>query len=261
MKSLSEKQRKILKIIILFITICYLIYLANTNEELEAIITVGSLFISFGLVIYLIFDRFAQKRKVEKLKEASMLVEIDSLKTQINPHFFFNTLNNLYSLTVKKSAAAPKMILKLSDIMRYTIYEGAKEKVSLKDEIAYLENFIELQKIRFKRNLDLKFVQEIEDGDIEIPPLLFIVLVENAFKHGAEMLTENAFIHITLKTSIKSIYFEIKNNCEMVKTETRGGIGIKNLKRRLQLLYPNQHKLILDNISHGLFTATLEVNL
>ncbi len=210
---------------------------------------------------YLVVDRFTQKRKVGELKEASLRSEVDLLKTQINPHFFFNTLNNLYGLTVEKSDMAPEVILKLSDMMRYTIYEGEKDRVALKDEITYIENFIELQKIRFHRELDIKFEHFIEEVDIKIPPLLFIVLVENAFKHGAESLTENAFIHIRLMSMDGSILFKTQNNFEADETPKSGGIGLKNLQRRLQLLFPDRHTLLIDGTSNGVYQATLKFNI
>lgn len=245
--------------LILFVAL-YLIYIANIGD-LEAIITITLVFSLFGTAFYFIIDRFIQKSKVKKLKEASLIAEVDTLKTQINPHFFFNTLNNLYSLTITKSKKAPEMVLKLSEIMRYTIYDGAKNRVTLKDEITYLENFIDLQKIRFQRKLDIKFEQSIEDLDVEVPPLLFIILLENAFKHGAELLTENAFIHIKLFSNNEIIQLEIKNNCDIIKVPSNGGIGLKNLKRRLELIYPKNHTLFFDESVNGLFNVILKVNI
>ena len=225
-------------------------------------ISISILTISFiATLVFLVIDRFIQKRKVRELKEASLRAEVDSLKTQINPHFFFNTLNNLYGLTVEKSDMAPEVILKLSDMMRYTIYEGEKDRVALKDEITYSENFIELQKIRFHREVDVKFEQFIEEADVKVPPLLFIVLVENAFKHGAESITENAFIHVKLMSLNNSILFETQNNFEEDETIESGGIGLKNLQRRLQLLFPDDHTLVLDGTSNGVYKAVLKFKL
>ena len=268
MKYLKNLDLKSIKgLMSLFVVLClllfvalYLIYIANIGD-LEAIITLTLVFSSIGTVGFLVIDRFTQKRRVERLKEASLIAEVDTLKTQINPHFFFNTLNNLYSLTITKSKKAPEMVLKLSDIMRYTIYEGAKDRVTLREEITYLENFIDLQKIRFQRELDIKFDQIIEDLNIEVPPLLFIILLENAFKHGAELLTENAFIHMKLYSNNEKIQLEIQNNCDIIKVPSNGGIGLKNLKRRLELIYPKKHTLDLDETIHGLFNVKLEINI
>lgn len=229
----------------------------HQNEDI-----VGGLFgfTLFGAVVYLVVDRFIQKRKVKKLNELSLRAELASLKTQINPHFFFNTLNNLYGLTVEKSDLAPEMILKLSDMMRYTIYEGEKPLVPIKDEITYLENYIELQKIRFHREIDIKFNYILEHKGCEVPPLLFIIFLENAFKHGAETLTENAYIHMKLTATREQVYFEILNNFEQDE-EKEKGIGLKNLRRRLQLLYPNEHSVFSGETESGVYKATLKISL
>ncbi|MBN4080925.1 histidine kinase [Caldithrix abyssi] len=247
--------------ILLLLAPIIIIVIANQSDETEIIVVISSIVAFIIMLVYLVVDRFIQKRKVRKLKEASLRAELDSLKTQINPHFFFNTLNNLYGLTVKKSDMAPEVILKLSDMMRYTIYEGEKDRVALKDEITYLENFIELQKIRFHRKLDIKFEVFIEKVDIKVPPLLFIVLVENAFKHGAQSLTENAFIHMKLMSMDGSVLFKTHNNFEADGTQKTGGIGLKNLQRRLQLLFPDRHTLLLDGTSNGVYKTTLKFNL
>ncbi|MEN5231579.1 sensor histidine kinase [Sphingobacterium faecium] len=172
--------------------------------------------------------------------------ELSLLKSQINPHFFFNTLNNLYGLIIEKSDDAPKVVLKLSDIMRYTIYMGKKDAVPLKDEVEYLKNYIELHKIRYQKKVDIIFNQS-QNTDYHIAPLLFIIPLENAFKHGVESLTEDAFIHIHMKTDNGIIYYEIENNFEPRKTNEIVGIGIENLKQRLKLLYPNKHKIEIEN--------------
>ncbi|MCG8605738.1 histidine kinase, partial [bacterium] len=253
--SSSLAKRKITKKLVigvlLLLLVLLIIIIASTSNDGEAVLGVSFGFATIGTLLFLVVDRFIQKRKVRQLKEASLRAEVDSLKTQINPHFFFNTLNNLYGLTVEKSDMAPEVILKLSDMMRYTIYEGEKDRVALKDEITYLESFIELQKIRFHRELDIKFEHFIEEVDIKVPPLLFIVLVENAFKHGAESLTENAFIHIKLMSLNGSVLFETQNNFEADEgTGKSGGIGLKNLQRRLQLLFPDEHTLLIDGTSN-----------
>ena len=185
---------------------------------------------------------FEQWKWLQNLKAEKSNTELSLLRAQINPHFFFNTLNNLYALTIKNSKQAPEVILKLSDMMRYTIYEGEKETVSLKDEIEYLKNYIELHKIRYKKTVEISFNHQI-DTSIRIAPLLFIILLENAFKHGIETLTENAFIHIHLTENENDICFTIENNFDPKEIATSNGIGLKNLKRRLSLLYKEKHLL------------------
>ena len=154
----------------------------------------------FGLWFY------EQWRWLKTLQAEKGKAELALLKSQINPHFFFNTLNNLYGLTVEKSDQAPAVVLKLSDMMRYTIYEGKEDFVSIKNEVKYLENYIELHKIRFQKKVNIDFTHQIkEDG--KVAPLLFIILLENAFKHGVEKMTENAYIHLDLKTDATNIIF------------------------------------------------------
>lgn len=149
-------------------------------------------------------------------------------------------LNNLYGLVAKDPQKAQGLILKLSDMMRYSIYEGEKETVKIQEEIDFLKNYVELHKMRYHKLISVDFHCNI-DKNLKVAPLLFIILLENAFKHGVENLRENAYIKISLATSKNEIFFSIENNFE--KTENQYGIGLKNLKRRLELIYPNQHEL------------------
>lgn len=194
-------------------------------------------------IIYLVMDRYKQKEKFMELRDASIRAELGLLKSQINPHFFFNTLNNLYVLAAEKSDLTQEVIYKLSEMMRFTIYEGRKESVSVKDEINYLNHYIQLHQLRYKNKVDVQFQTEVSSLEQRIPPLLFINLLENAFKHGAETLTEHAYIHLKLLSKPEQLIFTIENNFEKeaVKKKSRKGIGIENLKRRLDLLFPNSH--------------------
>jgi len=222
--------------------------------ETVILITLGT------VAVFLIVDRFIQRRKVRQLSSTAMQAELHMLKNQINPHFFFNTLNNLYGLSVEKSDQAPEVILKLSDIMRYTIYEGQKDLVPIQSDIAYLENYIELNKIRHHKSVDISFNHMVEDPECHIPPLLLIMLVENAFKHGAETLIDKAFIHMQLMATREQIYFEISNNFDPSESN-KPGIGLKNLKRRLELLYPERHLLISKIENETTYKASLKLNL
>jgi LytS/YehU family sensor histidine kinase len=192
---------------------------------------------------------FEQWKWLQNLKAEKSEAELALLRTQINPHFFFNTLNNLYALTVKNSKQAPEVILKLSDMMRYTIYEGEKESVALKDEIAYLKNYIELHKMRYHKEIDVTFEVQIED-DYKVMPLLFVILLENAFKHGVENLSKDAYVHININTRDRDVFFEIENNFDPTLPKEDKGIGLKNLKRRLELVYPNKHSLSFSTIEN-----------
>ena len=154
---------------------------------------------------------FEQWKWLKSLKDGKAKAELELLRTQINPHFFFNTLNNLYSLTVKHSDKAPEVVLKLSDMMRYTIYEGKKDKVDLKDEVEYLKNYIDLHKIRYHKKVDIQFTDSIIDNDA-VAPLLFIILLENALKHGVESLSDSAYIKMSMTCEDQEIHFTLENN-------------------------------------------------
>jgi two-component system, LytTR family, sensor histidine kinase AlgZ len=210
-------------------------------------------------IFYLIFYWIYKYRKgIQKLKSDKLEAELMLLKNQINPHFFFNTLNNLYSLIKKDADAAQDYVLKLSDLMRFTIYDSGKESVMLKDEVSYLINFIDLQTSRYHKDIDVNFEKTIKNSDASIAPLLFIILLENAFKHGVERATENAFVHIKLIEDDTKISFTVKNNYDAEDTSENVGIGLKNLKDRLNLIYPNSHKLC-NSMEENIYTTTLEI--
>lgn len=201
---------------------------------------------------------FKQWKNIQTLKNEKSNAELALLKNQINPHFFFNTLNNLYSLIKSDPNTAQEYVLKLSDMMRFTIYKGKEEMVTLEEEANYLSNFIELQTARYHKKIEIDFQQSIENTKDKVPPLLFIILLENAFKHGVESLIDNAFIHLELKESDSKIVFSIKNNFDLDALSKNKGIGLKNLKDRLHLLYPKAHKFTCDNVGNTYF-AKLEL--
>lgn len=202
----------------------------------------------------------SQLKSVLLLKNVNKKNELLHLKSQVNPHFFFNTLNNLYGLVDKDPEKSKNLILKLSDLMRYSIYEGEKERVSLASEVAYLKNYIELHKMRYHKSVDIQFNTSIAHENIKIMPLLFIILMENAFKHGVENLRSNAFVHVDLHATKNSIDFNIKNNFDGDIPINNDGIGLKNLRRRLELVYPKNHDLSLS-FNNEVFKAQLRLDL
>lgn len=240
----------------------YFLYLRLLSGDLETYLTIKEeypFFVFFlPIPVLILIWIFEEWKWVQNLKAEKSKAELSLLRTQINPHFFFNTLNNLYALTVKNSKEAPGVILKLSDMMRYTIYEGEKETVKLSDEIEYLNNYIELHKIRYKKSVEIIFKYDI-DTDLVVAPLLFIILLENAFKHGVETLTENAYIHIKLYQDNDFIYFKIENNFDPKEIAKSNGIGLQNLKRRLSLLYNLKQELIVDK-TNDTYKAILKIS-
>jgi len=212
-------------------------------------------------VFYLIFSSiYNHLKKIKDLKNEKTTAELILLKEQINPHFFFNSLNSLYSLIKKDPDKAQEYVLKLSDMIRFTVYEGKKETVSLKDEIMYLKNYIYLNVSRYHKNIDIQFNDHIENTNTQIAPLLYIILLENAFKHGVEILTDNAFVHINFSQSENEIYFEIKNNFDDQTPKNIPGIGIENLKNRLDLLYKNKYDFQVST-NKNVYCTSLKINL
>ncbi|MHA7057388.1 sensor histidine kinase [Aquimarina sp. M1] len=237
-------RSRILKIVFWLFAICtpfVLIILVASEEELVA--TLLSFFY-FGM-LFIVGIRWVsrQLKTIIKLKNEKSKTELLHLKSQVNPHFFFNTLNNLYGLVEEDSKKAQELILKLSDMMRYSIYEGKKDIVTLEQEITYLQNYIALHKMRYHKIIDVKFNVFIQSKGYKVMPLLFIILLENAFKHGVENLTENPYVVINLANGGNEIHFEVINNFDPSELPKKAGIGLKNLKRRLELVYPKKHSL------------------
>lgn len=219
-------------------------------------------FVNFMLIpipVFAAFWIYEQWRWLKTLQADKAKAELALLKSQINPHFFFNTLNNLYGLVVEKSDEAPEVVLKLSDMMRYTIYQGKKDLVLLKDEINYLYNYIELHKIRYQKKVEISFTHEVSEG-LKIAPLLFIILLENAFKHGVEKMRENAFINLQMQLQGKKLYFTIENSFDPLALIHNNGIGLENLKKRLNHTYPNQHELIIEE-KESIYKVQLNLDL
>lgn len=228
------------------------VFLGDYSPNLTfLVISYYILILGLGLVWFTRLVIFIARLKNEKIK-----VELMLLKSQVSPHFFFNMLNNLYGLVHKDTSKAQELILKLSDVMRYSIYEGEKETVTLQEEIDYLKNYIELHKMRYHKYIAIDF-NCIIDKNHEVSPLLFIILLENAFKHGVENLTENAYVKIDITSVENNIKFTIKNNFEgSDNQENKSGIGLGNLRRRLELIYPNKHKLSFS-ITENEYSAEL----
>jgi len=214
--------------------------------------------ISAAMLIKLMGNSFKQEKQLREIEKEKFSAELSLLKAQINPHFFFNTLNSLYALTLKGSRQASKVVLRLSDLMHYMLYEASSNKVPLKDEIKYLENYISIEQMRFGDRLELSFQYS---GDIEdklIAPLLLLPFVENAFKHGIE--DDAGWITINLKVRETHLFLKVENSCAAVSKQKGKGMGLSNVKKRLTLLYPGNYELIINHTA-GVFEAELEMNI
>lgn len=260
--TISERKKNIVtrfyKIALVIIGLVIVIF-NDTFGKLEGFVE----FMAFYFILVLItiaYWAFKQIKSIIRLKNEKAKTELLHLKSQVNPHFFFNMLNNLYGLVDKDSKKAQVLILKLSDMMRYSIYEGDKDTVLLSEEITYLKNYIELHKMRYHKTIDIQFNIEINDTNYEIMPLLLIILLENAFKHGVENLRENAFVHINLKAQNNKIEFEIENNYDTSQSNHKVGIGLTNLRRRLALAYPKKHYFEVSEID-AIYKAKLNITL
>lgn len=190
-----------------------------------------------------VFKLFLQnQQKFQEIERTSLRTELAYLKDQINPHFLFNVLNNIYVLSRKRPAEASESILLLSDMLRYQLYDCSEEKVSLKNEIDYLKNYLDLDKLR-KSKAQVNFAINGHPNGIQVAPFLFLPFVENAIKHGTSMDNE-AKIDIRFDIQKDTLHFYIKNTKpEQPVVREVGGIGLANVKRRLDLLYPKQHTL------------------
>ena len=200
------------------------------------------LFVFFSIVLKLSVDWFVNERVQRDLVNQRLSAELAFLKSQINPHFLFNSLNSIYSLAYQKSDTTPDAILKLSEIMRYMLYECNDNKVDLSKELQYLQNFIDLQKLRFGDKAYIDFKVEGNVTNQKIVPLLLIAFIENAFKHGIAN-DELSPIKMQISVNKEHLQFIIQNKKHNNNMDAVGGIGLSNVKRRLDLLYPGNYNL------------------
>ncbi|MDB5286068.1 MAG: hypothetical protein JWR05_1017 [Mucilaginibacter sp.] len=210
----------------------------------------------------IILDNNIRLANVKERETVHLRTELSFLRSQINPHFLFNVLNNLTLLARKKSELIEPAIVNLSQLMRYMLYESDENKVPLNKEVAYLKSYIELQRLRFGKEVTINTDMDGDYSSFYIGPMLLIALVENAFKHGTDTFNCTT-IGITLKVSDQhKLYFSVMNDIAQSanQSDESAGIGIKNLKRRLDILYPGKHTL--NVINYGLiFTAELSIDL
>jgi hypothetical protein len=212
----------------------------------------------FGVVRH-IYHYIRLKQVAQQLRIEKQAAELNYLKSQTNPHFLFNTLNNIYALSQEKSDLAPESILRLSKILRYMLYETSGQYIAIEQELKIINDYIELEKLRYDDSLRINYNYNIEDMKQAIPPLLLMPLVENAFKHGVSETRSRPFIDIHLSVKNRQLTFVVKNSSETTIAEVKENIGLSNLRRQLQLLY-KQHNLLATQDA-STFTATLNINL
>lgn len=222
------------------------------------LVMVTAISTGYGLLSY-----FNDQEKLKQAQEAErMQSELSFLRSQISPHFIFNVLNGLVYLIHKNSPDAKTVVLKLADLMRYMLYESDVTKVPLSKEIEYLQNYIDLQRLRFDEDVDVKCKIKIPDNNYHIEPMLLIPFVENAFKHGVAMV-ENPCIYINIYQNDEKLHFDVKNTVGQNPTEKKdkeSGIGMNNVLRRLELLYPQNHQLLINQLPDW-YEVSLELKL
>lgn len=207
--------------------------------------------IGFASAIKLFMFWYQDEKERQELIQQKMSAELKYLKSQIHPHFLFNTLNNLYVLTKKKSENAPDLLMKLSGLLRYMLYECNADSTPLEKEIEIIKDYLDLEKIRYGAQLSISFDIVGDCRAKLIPPVLMLPFIENSFKHGISRSLKNLFVNIKIEVIDEKLIFTIVNSKDQdnadEKPEYTEGIGIKNVKRRLELIYPNAHTLEIVN--------------
>ena len=210
----------------------------------------------------LIQDRMEAEQLLKEKENESLKTELSFLRSQVSPHFMFNVLNNMVALARKKSDLLEPSLIKLSSLMRYMLYETDEQKVPLEKEVEYLQSYIDLQQQRFGKKLTVKVDIDIKGGGFEIEPMLLIPFIENAFKHGTGMI-EEPIISVQLKAENGLLQLTVQNKFSAVTNEVKdnaSGIGLTNVKRRLNLLYGKNHTLLITD-NNGWFVTSLQLKL
>lgn len=187
-------------------------------------------------------------QRMQEVQQINLRSELQQLKSQVNPHFLFNTLNNLLVLTKTNPEKASQVLLGLSDLLRYQLYDSAKEMILLSKDIAFINNLLALEKIR-KDDFSYDVITEGNIDGRALPPFLFIPFVENAIKHGASSVG-HSYLKLRFHTTDEQLIFYAENSKPVIRNNSNGGIGLKNITRRLELLYPNHHKLEITDEAH-----------
>jgi LytS/YehU family sensor histidine kinase len=212
----------------------------STGRNVLPFIHVAGIAISINLLKYWYYQ---QRQTMEALQQKTT-AELELLKSQVHPHFLFNTLNNLYSFILEKSDKAPEIVLKLSNLLRFMIYESGAATIPLTKEISLLKEYMALEQLRYGNRLDISFAIDGDTDSKVIAPLLMLPLVENAFKHGASKQLDQCWISLHMHVTDKGMHCKLLNSCEgepEAGIPGNKGIGLQNVKKRLELLYPGRY--------------------
>lgn len=233
--------------------------LLELRRVLQALVDVG--FVTGGAVaLKLLRIQLAGKEREKNLIKEKLETELKFLRNQTNPHFLFNTLNNIYALARKKSDDTPETVMKLSKLLRFMLYESKNPSIKIGDEIKMLDDYIELEKIRYNGRLTINFIREIDDDAEQISPMLLLPFVENAFKHGASESRFESYIHIDMRLKSCLLHFNVENTKESADNNpVTENIGLSNVKRQLELMYSDYDMQVKNETS--LFKISLTINL
>lgn len=230
-------------------------YFISTYTWIE-ILQFCTLYLVLGSLIYLSFNRFELKKNELKLIKYSNEAQLNAMKSQINPHFLFNSLNNIFGLISIDSQKAKPYVLKLSDSLRYMLYETETELVSIEKELEYMKNYIELEKLRFEKESQIIYSIQTDRSNYQITPLLLITIIENCFKHADK---EQPSIDISILAENQILTLKTRNRIKEKNTDKQG-LGLKNLRQRLSLIYAGNHKFEIET-KDEFFNSFLEINL
>ncbi len=243
------------------IFVLYLKFSGVPKAQENLVMAQGSLYLAslfvtlLSTILRVITDWWRYQREKQTLQTQTIQSELRFLKSQINPHFLFNTLNNLYALTLKKSDKAPEIVLKLSEIMRYMLYECNEKRVLLTKEIQYINNYLDLERLRQAGAVEISFTTEGHISEQLVAPLLFVPFLENSFKHGlSHHMRGGGFVRLHLKVQGDELEFNIENSkAEQLPRQEHprsGGIGLVNVNQRLKILYPGKYTLNVQDQPH-----------
>lgn len=233
--------------------------LTNWFPVLTNMVWVNVPLFMFASVKY-IYDYYGEISRKKELEKQNLQAELSLLMIQLRPHFLFNTLNNLYSMALSGDSNTSEGLAKIINMLKYILFKCSEDEVDLQKEISLIEDYIELERMRYDKRLEFSFEKKIEDPKIRIVPMILFTFVENSFKHGSSPEAGTSFIHISLKADRQKILFKSENSFPQLKDrENSKGLGLENVRKRLELLYPGEYNLQISK-KHNVFNVSLELN-
>ncbi len=232
---------------------------ALTDLEWYWNILLGIFMFGMNLGIKMLYKSMKDDEDMEILKRQTIQAEMYYLKYQINPHFFMNTLNNIHALIDINSETAKQCVIELSNMMRYVVYDSGAEEISMKKDMMFIENYIKLMRIRYLEDIEIRFdYPKGLSNKIVIPPLIFIVFVENAFKHGISY-NKPSYIHIDIRCDGRTVTARFENSIHEAKRTRQTGIGLENVRKRLELIYGNRFEMKIDDSAEDKYCVTVTI--